>query len=85
MTMMRKVFASPVGILVALDRQERGTGDLSAIQEIEREFHVPVLSLITMTQIIDYLKLQQDGHLKEFLHPIREYRQRYGTYGDVSV
>jgi orotate phosphoribosyltransferase len=85
MTMMRKVFASPVGILVALDRQERGTGELSAIQEIEREFHIPVLSLITMTQIIDYLKLQQDGHLKEFLHPIREYRQRYGTYGDVSV
>jgi len=32
-----------------------------------------------MTQIIDYLKMQQDESLKEFLHPIREYRQRYGV------
>ncbi|MDO9477607.1 MAG: phosphoribosyltransferase family protein, partial [Pseudohongiella sp.] len=79
MEMLRKVYASPVGIMVALDRQERGTGDLSAIQEIEKQYRIPVLSLISMTQIIDYLKMQHDEHLKEFLHPIREYRQRYGV------
>ncbi len=79
MQILRKAYASPAGIMVALDRQERGTGELSAIQEIEKEFHIPVISLINMTQIIDYLKIQQDEHLKEFLHPIREYRQRYGV------
>lgn len=79
MQLLRKAYASPAGIMVALDRQERGTGELSAIQEIEKEFRIPVISLINMTQIIDYLKLQQDEHLKEYLHPIREYRQRYGV------
>lgn len=79
MQIMRAAYATPAGILVALDRQERGTGELSAIQEIEKEFSIPVISLINMTQIIDYLKLQQDESLKEFLHPIREYRQRYGV------
>jgi orotate phosphoribosyltransferase len=79
MQLLRKAYASPVAIMVALDRQERGTGDLSAIQEIEKEFRIPVISLINMTQIIDYLKMQQDPRLKEYLHAIREYRQRYGV------
>src|SRR5690606_32192208 len=79
MQLLRAAYATPAGILVAVDRQERGTGELSAIQEIEKEFHIPVISLINMTQIIDYLKMQQDESLKEFLHPIREYRQRYGV------
>lgn len=79
MQLLRSANAVPAGIMVALDRQERGAGELSAIQEIEKEFRIPVLSLINMTQIIDYLKLQQDPHLKEYLHAIREYRQRYGV------
>lgn len=79
MTLLKQAGATPAGILVALDRQERGAGELSAIQEIEKEFHIPVLSLISMTQIIDYLKLQQDEDLKQHLHAIREYRQRYGV------
>jgi orotate phosphoribosyltransferase len=79
MQLLSKAYASPAAIMVALDRQERGTGDLSAIQEIEKEFHIPVISLISMTQIIDYLKMQQDEHLKGYLHAIREYRQRYGV------
>ena len=79
MAMIKEAGATPAGILVALDRQERGQGDWSAIQEIEREFRVPVVSLINLTQIIDYLVMQQNDDLKSHLRAIREYRQRYGV------
>lgn len=79
MAMIKAAGATPAGILVALDRQERGQGEWSAIQEIEREFRVPVISLINLTQIIDYLVHQQNDELKVHLRAIREYRQRYGV------
>lgn len=79
MALIKAAGATPAGILVALDRQERGQGELSAIQEIEREFRVPVISLISLTQIIDYLVHQNDDELKVHLRAIREYRQRYGV------
>ncbi|ALO47607.1 Orotate phosphoribosyltransferase [Pseudohongiella spirulinae] len=79
MAMIAEAGAKPAGILVALDRQEKGQGELSAIQEIEKEFHVPVLSLINLNQIISYLQMQQDEDLKAFLPAIRNYRQRYGV------
>jgi len=79
MSLLRSAHAVPAGILVALDRQERGTGELSAIQEIEREYQVPVISLVTLTQIIEYLEQQQNPELGEHLHAIQAYRQRYGV------
>tara|TARA_R110002072_G_scaffold269868_3_gene429638 strand:+ start:195118 stop:195771 length:654 start_codon:yes stop_codon:yes gene_type:complete len=79
MAIIRDAGATPAGILVALDRQERGQGDLSAIQEIEKEFHVPVIRLITLVNIMDYLTFQRSDELKTHLHAIREYRQRYGV------
>jgi orotate phosphoribosyltransferase len=79
MTLMKETGAMPAGILVALDRQERGQGELSAIQEIERDYHIPVISLINLTQIIDYLKLQEYDGVHEHLKSIRQYRQRYGV------
>lgn len=79
MAMIKAAGATPAGILVALDRQERGQSEWSAIQEIEREFRVPVISLINLTQIIDYLVGQKNDDLKVHLRSIREYRQRYGV------
>jgi orotate phosphoribosyltransferase len=79
MGLLRSANATPAGILVALDRQERGSGELSAIQEIEKEYQVPVISLVTLTQIIEFLEQQQSPELSEHLHAIREYRQRYGV------
>nr|WP_237132645.1 orotate phosphoribosyltransferase [Pseudohongiella sp. O18] len=79
MSMIKQADAKPAGILVALDRQERGQGELSAIQEIEKEYHVPVLSLINLNQIMDFLLYQDDEELKAFLPAIRNYRQRYGV------
>ncbi len=71
--------ATPAGIVVALDRQERGNGDLSAIQEIERDYGIPVISLVTLDQILEYLKSQNDPILSEHASAIREYRETYGV------
>jgi len=79
MQIIKAAGAEPAGIMVALDRQERGQGELSAIQEIEKEYHIPVLRLINLNQIMDYLKYQQCDELKAWLPKIREYRQRYGV------
>ena len=47
--------AQAAGVLIALDRQERGTGALSAIQEVERDFNMPVISIVSLQQVLEYL------------------------------
>ncbi|MCW2830701.1 MAG: orotate phosphoribosyltransferase [Aeromicrobium sp.] len=69
--------ASCAGIVVAVDRQERGQGELSAIQEVERDFGVPVLSIITLGQIIEYV--EESGRHAAHLDAIRAYREEFGT------
>jgi orotate phosphoribosyltransferase len=65
------------GVVVAVDRQERGTGDLSAIQEVERDFGVQVVPIIAFDQIIEYV--EQTGRHAEHLDAIRGYREEFGT------
>jgi orotate phosphoribosyltransferase len=68
--------AQLAGVLIALDRQERGQGDLSAIQEVERDFNTQVVSIITLHDLIDYLADQSD--MTEHLANIKQYRATYG-------
>lgn len=79
MAMMDEAGAQPAGILVALDRQERGTGSLSAIQEIEEQYGIPVLRIVTLEQIIDYLEANGDAGLTANLAAIKDYRAQYGV------
>ena len=79
MTMMEAAGATPAGILVALDRQERGTGSQSAIQEIEEQYGIPVLRIVTLAQIIDYLEANDDPRLSGNLAAIKDYRTQYGV------
>jgi len=69
--------ASVAGIAIALDRQERGTGPRSAIEEIEHTLGVPVISIITLNDLIEYVG--QVADLDTVLPEIEAYRQRYGT------
>jgi orotate phosphoribosyltransferase len=69
--------ASLAGIVVAVDRQERGTGELSAIQEVARDFDVPVVSIIGFDQVIEYL--EQTGQHAEHLEAVRAYREEFGV------
>ena len=68
--------ANPKGVIVALDRQEKGNGDLSAIQEVEKVFGITVLSIINLSHIIDYLKSNNDSKV---LTKIEHYRFQYGV------
>ncbi len=68
--------AMPAGILVAIDRQERGKGELSAIEEVERDFGVAVISVIKLAHIVEYLHLRET-HPAE-LKLIERYQKEYG-------
>ena len=70
--------ATPAGVVVAMDRQEKGQGELSAIQEIEKEFSIPVISIINLQQIIDYLAQMADPTMQTFLPQMKEYQASYG-------
>ena len=68
--------ATPAAVLIALDRQERGQGELSAVQEVERNYGIPVISVASLTDLIDYVS----GHpeLENKLAAVRAYRALYG-------
>ncbi|TRW48346.1 orotate phosphoribosyltransferase [Aliidiomarina halalkaliphila] len=68
--------ASLAGVLIALDRQEKGRGELSAIQEVERDYNASVIAIVTLGDIIDYLS-EQAGQ-EAMLEKVREYRSQYG-------
>jgi orotate phosphoribosyltransferase len=67
----------PAGVLLALDRQERGTGKLSAVQEVQAQFKIPVFSIIRLEDLIDHLKNNYKSDT--WLDPVLAYRDRYGA------
>ncbi|MGE8360598.1 orotate phosphoribosyltransferase [Pseudomonas sp.] len=68
--------AKAAGVLIALNRQERGNGELSAIQEVERDFNMPVVSIVSLEQVLEYLA--GDAELKQYLPAVQAYRAEYG-------
>lgn len=71
---IRQARATPAGVLIALDRQEKGQNDISAIQEVSEQFNMPVISIITLENIIEYLT----ANAGEQLDAIKEYQRLYG-------
>jgi orotate phosphoribosyltransferase len=69
--------AMPAGVVIAIDRQERGTGELSAVQEVEQNLHMPVIAVARLTDVIDYLAGQPD--LEQNLVAVQRYRETYGV------
>ncbi len=69
--------ASLSGVLIALDRQEKGQGELSAIQEVERDFDTQVVSIICLNDLINYL--QGKPELAQYLEAVSAYRAQYGV------
>ncbi|MBE0436244.1 MAG: orotate phosphoribosyltransferase [Methylomicrobium sp.] len=68
--------AYPAGVLIALDRQEKGPDGQSATQEVRKTYDMPVQSIVSLEQIIEYLKTVQD--LRYPIDAIIEYRKQYG-------
>ncbi|TQF66703.1 orotate phosphoribosyltransferase [Pseudoalteromonas luteoviolacea] len=69
--------ADLAGVLIALDRQEKGKGELSAIQEVERDFGTEVVSIVKLADLITYL--EQQGSASEHLAAVKAYRDQYGV------
>ncbi len=70
--------AKPAGVVIALDRMEKGKGELSAIQEVEQEYGIPVISIISLNDIIEYLEQSDDAQSRQYLAAMKTYRQEYG-------
>ncbi len=68
--------AQAAGVVIALNRQERGQGELSAIQEVERDYAMPVISIVSLSQVLEYLA--GDNQLKQHLPAVEAYREQYG-------
>jgi len=66
-----------MGILISLDRQEKGQGALSAVEEVSQKLNVPVISIVTLNDIIEYI-LEDGGELSQFIDQIKNYREKYG-------
>lgn len=71
--------ADVAGLAISLDRQERGQGSLSAVQELKSSLGIPVISIIQLDDLIDTLDESKD--YAEFLGPVVDYRRRYGVTG----
>jgi orotate phosphoribosyltransferase len=69
--------AELIGVVIALNRQERGQGKLSAIQEIEQQYNIPVISIANLDDLVHYLEQQPER--AEDLAAIKAYRQEYGV------
>jgi orotate phosphoribosyltransferase len=75
--MIRAAGATPAGILIALDRQERGKGELSATQEVSREYGLPVTAIATLSDILATLRSRPGESAN--VDRIEEYRRQYGV------
>ena len=76
--MIEQAGAELAGVIIGLDRQERGAGESSAVQEVEQSQNVPVLGIIQMSDIIDYLAATGNGP-EGVLKGMQDYREDYGV------
>ncbi len=77
MEIIRAQGATPAGVVIALDRQERGQGERSAIQEVEQEYGIPVAAIARLENLVEFLR--QRGDDPEMVTAIENYRHRYGV------
>ena len=75
--MVDQAGAQAAGVVIGVDRKERGNSDKSAIQEVESEFSIPVASIIDIDDILIYLDSKPDK--QELVAQIKQYRQEYGV------
>jgi len=74
---IRENGATPAGVIIALDRQERGQQDRSAIDEVKADYNMPVASIVRLEQLITYLSEKPDS--ADALARIKAYRDQYGV------
>jgi len=73
---IRAAGATVAGVVIALDRQEKGLNELSAVQEVSAQFGIPVIAIISLADIVEFI--EQHDETSEKLAIIKAYRQQYG-------
>ncbi|QWD60078.1 orotate phosphoribosyltransferase [Polynucleobacter sp. MWH-UH35A] len=81
--LIRKAGAEPAAVLIALDRMERSgnavdIGDKSAVQAVEQEFGLPVISIANLAGLMSFLTASSDTQLTNYLPAVKAYREKYG-------
>jgi orotate phosphoribosyltransferase len=74
---IRRAGGQPTGVLIALDRQEKGAGEVSAVQEVQDNYGVRVASIINLDDLVEHL--EASGEFHRFLPLVTDYRARYGV------
>jgi len=80
--LIRAAGARPCGVVIALDRMERGRGERSAVQEVEQELQLPVASIVTLDDLVSYLETR--GEMARELRGVTGYRRQYGVHKDAG-
>jgi len=75
--LIRAAGATPCGVVIALDRMERGSGEMSAVQEVQHAYGIPVVSIVNLDSIMHYLQGRDD--LANYLQAVQSYRTQYGV------
>lgn len=75
--LIRNHGATPAGVVIALDRMERGQGALSAVQEVEKEYNIPVFAIANLADLLAYL--HSHAAMEQNLHAVARYREVYGV------
>jgi len=75
--LIRAAGATPAAVLIALDRMEKGQGDLSAVQEAERDYGMPVIAVANLNDLLAFLEHRPDFSV--YREPVRRYRECYGV------
>jgi orotate phosphoribosyltransferase len=75
--LIRHAGAEPAGVVIALDRMERGGGDKSAVQEVREQYDIPVVAVVTLDNLVEFL--ERDADRQQELQAVADYRARYGV------
>jgi orotate phosphoribosyltransferase len=75
--LIRRAGAEPAGVVIALDRMERGTGDKSAVQEVREQYGIPVVAVVTLDNLVEFL--ERDADRQAELRAVAGYRATYGV------
>ena len=75
--LIRQCGAEPAGVVIALDRMERGSGEQSAVQEVREQYGMPVVAVITLDNLVEFL--ERDANRQQVLQAVAGYRSRFGV------
>lgn len=79
--LIRAAGATPAGVLIALDRQERGQGELSAVQEVQRDYGIPVIAVAGLADLMAFL--EHHPEFSEYQAAVSQYRATYGVLNQL--